>query len=75
MSIVFLLVSVVAFILGVCLISDTIKSFKREINDKLKWIEKQNNLLREEINEVRLQLDDTWKDVKHIKRLENETRR
>lgn len=66
MIIVILLVSVVAFIFGVSLISDTIKSFKREINDKLKWIEKQNNLLREEVNELRLQVNDMWKNVKKI---------
>lgn len=60
MTIVILLVSVVAFIFGACLISDAIKSFKREIKDELKWIEKQNNLLREEVNELRLQVDDMW---------------
>lgn len=66
MTIVILLVSVVAFIFGACLISDVIKSFKREINDKLKWIEKQNNLLREEVNELQLQVDDMWEKIQKI---------
>lgn len=49
------------------LISEEIKDHKYEIMNKLEWIEKQNNLLREEVNELRLQIDDMWTDVKQIK--------
>jgi hypothetical protein len=49
------------------LISEEIKDHKYEVMNKLKLIEKQNNLLREEVNELRSQLDDTWTDVKVIK--------
>lgn len=48
-------------------ISEEIEKPNDEIMFKLKWIEKQNNLLREKVNELRLQLDEMWKDVKYIK--------
>lgn len=48
------------------LISEEIKDHKYEIMNKLKWIEKQNNLLREEVNELRLQVNDMWKKTQKI---------
>lgn len=48
------------------LISEEIRMSKSEIKDRLKWIEKQNNLLREEVNELRLQVDDMWKKIQKI---------
>lgn len=44
--------------------SEGIEKPNNEIMNKLKWIEKQSNLLREEVNELRLQFDDMWKNVK-----------
>ena len=68
MTVVIILAAIIASYFGLYwLISQEIKDHKHEIMNKLKWIEKQNNLIREEINEVRLQLDDVWKDVKYIK--------
>ena len=68
MTLVIILAAIIASYFGLYwLISMEIKDHKHEIMNKLKWIEKQNNLIREEINEVRLQLDDVWKDVKYIK--------
>lgn len=46
------------------LISEEIRESNSEIKDKLKRIEKQNNLLRKEVNELRHQVDDMWKNVK-----------
>lgn len=48
------------------LISEEIRMSKSEIKDRLKWIEKQNNLLREEVNELRLQVNDMWKKTQKI---------
>lgn len=42
------------------LITGEIKDSNDEILDKLTWVEKQNNLLRKEVNELRLQLDSVW---------------
>lgn len=44
--------------------SEGIEKPNNEIMNKLKWIEEQSNLLREEVNELRLQFDDMWKNVK-----------
>ena len=49
------------------LITTEIKDSNYEILDKLKWVERQNNLLREEINELRLQLDNVWVSTQVIK--------
>jgi len=49
------------------LISELIEKPNNEITDELKWIKKQNNLLQEEVNELRIQLDEMWKDIKYIK--------
>lgn len=76
MTLVIILATILATYFGLYwLISQEIRNHKYEIMNKLKWIEKQNNLLREDVNDLRIQLNDTWKDVKHIKRLEDETRR
>lgn len=48
------------------LISEEIRDHKYQIMNKLKWIEKQNNLLREEVNELRLQVNDMWKKTQKI---------
>ena len=63
--IIILVINVIACLFGIYLfISDEIKDHNHEIINKLEWIERQTNLLREEVNELRLQLDDMWKNVK-----------
>lgn len=63
--IIILVINVIACLFGIYLfISDETKDHNHEIVNKLEWIERQINLLREEVNELRLQLDDMWKNVK-----------
>ena len=67
MTLVIILAAIIASYFGLYwLISQEIKDHKHEIMNKLKWIEKQNNLLREEVNELRLQLDDMWEKIQKI---------
>lgn len=68
MTIIIILIGIIASGFGFYwFISEEIEQPNEEIMDELKRIEKQNDLLREEINELRLQLDDMWKDIKYIK--------
>lgn len=65
MTVVIILATIIAAYFGFyCLISQEIKAHKFEILNKLKWIEKQNNFLREEVNELRLQINGIQKIVK-----------
>lgn len=64
---VFIFTTVVAVSWGFYLLTTLkIEDSNNKILDKLKWIEKQNNLLREEVNELRLQVNDIQKSVKKI---------
>lgn len=68
MTFVIILATIIAAYFGFYwLILEEIRDHKFEILNKLKWIEKQNNLLREEVNELRLQINDIKKTVKKIK--------
>ena len=68
MTVVIILATILATFFGLYgLISQEVRDHKFEILNKLKWIEKQNNLLREEVNELQIQLDEMWKDIKYIK--------
>ena len=67
MTLVIILATILAAYFGLYwLISTEIRDHKYEILNKLKWIEKQNNLLREEVNELLLQVDGIRKTVKKI---------
>lgn len=49
------------------LITGEIKDSNDEILDELNRVEKQNNLLRKEVNELRLQLDSVWTSTNLIR--------
>ena len=68
MTLVIILAAIIASYFGLYwLISMEIKDHKFEIMNKLKWLEKQNNLLREDINDLRIQLNDVWVNTQVIK--------
>lgn len=68
MTLVIILATILAAYFGLYwLISTEIKDHKYEILNKLKWIEKQNNLLQEEINKLRSQVDSVWVNTQVIK--------
>lgn len=68
MTITIILLAIIASYFGFYwFFSEGIEKPNNEILNKLKWIEKQNNMIREDINDLRLQLDEMWKDVKYIK--------
>lgn len=65
MLLIIILATIIATYFGLYwLISEEIKDHKYEIMDKLKGIEKENNLLRKEISKLRLQIDDMEENVK-----------
>lgn len=67
MTLIFILAVIIASYFGFYwFFSEGIEKPNNEIINKLKWIEKQNNLLREEVNELRLQLDDMWEKIQKI---------
>lgn len=68
MAITIILLGIIASYFGFYwFISEEIEQPNNKIMNELKWIEKQNNLLQDEVNELRLQLDEIWKDIKYIK--------
>lgn len=66
MTLIIILTAIIAYFGLYWLISEEIRDHKYQIMNKLKWIEKQNNLLREEVNELRLQVNDMWKKTQKI---------
>ena len=68
MTLVIILAAIIASYFGLYwLISMEIKDHKYEIMNKLKLIEKQNNMLREEVNELRSQVESVWVNTQVIK--------
>ena len=68
MTLVIILATILAAYFGLYfLISQEIRDHKYEIMNKLKWIEKQNNMIREDINDLRSQLDSVWVNTQVIK--------
>ena len=68
MTLVIILAAIIASYFGLYwLISTEIRDHKFEILNKLKWIEKQNNMIREDINELRSQVESVWVNTQVIK--------
>lgn len=68
MTLVIILATILAAYFGLYfLISQEIRDHKFEILNKLKWIEKQNNMIREDINELRTHVESVWVNTQVIK--------
>lgn len=68
MILIIILAAIIATYFGLYwLISQEIRDHKYEILNKLKWIEKQNTMIREEINKLRSQVDSVWVNTQVIK--------
>ncbi len=67
MTIIIILLGIIASCYGFyLLISSEIEQQNAEIMNKLEWIDKQNNMLQEDVNELRLQVNDVWREIQTI---------